>query len=306
MATTRLKARKPEPTRAGHFKGVFYGRPGSGKTWFSLQLPRPFYVDAEGGAIRSQYQERLAAAQGAYLGREDGAATFDGVLEQVRALATESHGYQTLVIDSITKLWNSELAKEQERLGDKDAFGAYKKPAIRQVRRLLDWITKLDMNVVLIAHEVAEWASVDGKREQVGFLPDVYEKVAYELDLTLRVLSLSQGNRVAQVAKSRVLGFPEGSRFNLQLNGVDVSYAQFAERYGKDAIEAASKPIVLATPAQVAEIERMLSVVKVKDEEIEKVLAKANAESWADLTTEQATATVAWLTKKVTTPEESK
>lgn len=308
MATSRLKARKPEPPKLGHFKGVFFGKAGAGKTWFALQLPRPYYVDSEGGAIRSQYQERLQQAQGGYLGREDGAASFDSVIEQIKVLATEKHEYQTLVIDSITKLWTSEIAKEQERMksaGVTDAFGASKKPAVAQIRRMLDWISKLNMNVVLIAHEVGEWANVDGKREEIGRVPDVYEKVAYELDLVLRVVFASQGNRVAHVSKSRILGFPDGSRFDLQVNGKDVSYTEFSQRYGRDAIEQPVKPIVLATPEQLSEITRLLDVVKVEPAEIEKVLTKANAEGWQDLTTEQADATVAWLKRKVTDPKET-
>jgi nicotinamide riboside kinase len=265
---TKLKARKPEAHKTGHVKMVVFGKAGSGKTWLSLQLPTPFYIDVEGGAVRSQYQDRLLQANGAYLARADGAATVAGVIEQVKALATETHAYQTLVIDSLTKLWNSEISKEQERMqasGTVDAFGASKKPAVRQIRRLLDWISKLNMNVVLVCHEMAEWANVDGQRQEIGKIPDCYEKVAYELDLTLRILTVSQGNRIAQVAKSRVLPFPEGSRFNLQVNGQDVSYTQFAERYGKEAIEQPVKPIVLATAEQVAEIERLLSIVKVSD-----------------------------------------
>lgn len=301
MATaTRLKARKPEAQSVGHFKGVFYGKQGVGKTWFALQLPAPFYVDAEAGASRSQYQERLLKAGGAYLGREDGAGSFASVIEQMKALATETHPYQTLVIDSVTKLWNSEIAKEQERLGDKDAFGASKKPAIKEMRRMLDWITKLNMNVVLIAHEVGEWATVDsGKREEVGRVADCWEKVAYELDLTLRVMSVSQGNRVAVVTKSRILGFPDGSRFNLQVNGTDTSYQEFAARYGKDAIEKPTVPVVLATPEQAAEFDRLLAIVKVDPDDIDKMLTKANAESFSDLTTDQAAKAIDWLKKKV-------
>jgi hypothetical protein len=308
MAPRKLKERAPEPPELGHFKGLFYGKPGVGKTWFALQLPRPFY---EGGAVRSQYQERLAQAGGGYFGREEGAGTFDGVIEQVKALATEKHEYQTLVIDSITKLWSGEIAREQERMraaGIPDAFGASKKPAVAQIRRLLDWIGKLDMNVVLIAHEIKEYGvnPITGERGERGVMPDVYEKVSYELDLTLQVVSLAQGNRMAIVTKSRIVGFPDGSRFNLQVNGTDTSYTEFSSRYGKDAIERPVKAIVLATDVQVAEIGRLLDIVKVEPVEIEKVLAKANAETWADLTTEQADATVAWLKRKVTEPKETK
>lgn len=292
---TKLKGKTPAEVQPGHSKILISGPPGSGKSWFATSFPNPYYIDTEGGAERKHYAARIRKAGGAYLGPEDGACDFETIISEIKTLSTEKHEYRTLIIDSITKVFQATVARKSEELGDKDAFGASKKPAIAAMRRILGWLPKLRMNVVFIAHEVAKWEGEGRDRKQVGMIPDVWEKVPYELDLTLRVQSHSRGLRTATVEKSRLLGFPEFERFELQNASGDCGYENFATRYGKDYIEAPSQPVILATPEQVAEIERILSFVKVDADEIEKKLAKYQAESWAELTKDQAALAVKWL-----------
>lgn len=272
---------------------MIYGASGVGKTWFTLTFPTPYYLDTEGGADLAHYQDRLKKAGGAYLGPKDGTLDFGFVIEQMQALATEKHTYKTLIVDSITKLYQTAIANEAERLGDKDAFGASKKPAIAGMRRLVNWAMKLDMNIWFVAHDTAEWG-VDpksGQRTEIGRVADVWDKLIYELHLTLQAVKRGPA-RIAIVKKSRLLGFPDAENFPLE-------YAEFAQRYGKDYIEAETHQIVFATGEQVAEINRLLSVVKVTESEIEKVWTKAGAESWNELSSEQAASTIAWLKKKI-------
>jgi hypothetical protein len=197
----------------------------------------------------------------------------------MQALATEKHPYKTLIIDSITKLFQTAIANEQERLGDKDAFGASKKPAVAGMRRLVNWATKLDMNILFIAHEVPEWG-VNPKsqmREEIGKTPDVWDKLVYELDLGLRIIRRGKEYpATAIVHKSRLLGFPLNDSFPLD-------YDTFAEKYGKDYIEAETKPIVLATPEQVDKIKILLDLFKISPEDQEKMLTKGAASKWEEL-----------------------
>src|SRR3990172_5466939 len=278
----KLKARDPAVVKPGKIKMMTFSKSGIGKTMLSMAFPKPFYIDSEGGARLGHYQDKLKMAGGGYFGVEDGALDFPTVLEQVQALATEKHPYQTLAFGSITKLFQTAIANEAERLGEKDAFGASKKPAIAFMRRLVNWIMLLDMNVLFEAHEVPEWGinPVTRQREEIGQQPDTWDKLIYELDLTLR-LEKRGLSRIAVVRKSRLTGFPEGDTFPLE-------YKAFAERYGIDYIEAPTSQIVLATPEQVSEIKKLLEVVKVDPKDIEKIFSKANADSWEELTTEHA------------------
>ena len=158
-------------------------------------------MDTEGGANLSHYTEKLAAKGGAYFGPDEGSLDFEAVLAEIKLLATEQHQFKTLVIDSVSKLFNTAIAQEAERLGDKNAFGADKKPAVSYMRRLVSWLTRLPMNVLLIAQEKAEWGMVNGQREEIGATFDAWDKLEFELHLALHITK--QGpNRMARVRKN--------------------------------------------------------------------------------------------------------
>lgn len=268
---SKLKAVSPKCAEPSKPKIIIYGKPGVGKTFTSLDFPKCYYIDSENGASRSHYTDKLEKSDGVYLGVEQGSQDFNEVIEQVKALATEEHAYKTLIIDSITKLYNIEIAKEAERLGDKDVFGASKKPAIAFTRKLINWLDKLDMNVILIAHEKVLWAN----EKQVGVTYDAWDKLEYELDLCFNIAK--QGDsRKAFVKKSRLQGFIDNSNFPWDYN-------EFAQRYGKDIIEKESKQLILATPGQVEEVKKLLDLVKIPEKDIEKWFAAAKAESWEEM-----------------------
>lgn len=291
MKSPVLKAKAPELIQPGKTKAMLYGVSGVGKTWFTLSFPTPYYIDTEGGADLRHYQDRLKAAHGVYMGPEDGSLDFGTVIEQMQALATKEHAYKTLIIDSITKLYQTAIANEAERLGDKDAFGASKKPAIASMRRLVNWAMRLDMNIWFVAHEITEWGTVNGQRQEIGKVPDCWDKLVYELDLTLRMIKTGN-DRLAVVKKSRLTGFPDADTFPL-------NYEEFATRFGKDYIEAAPKTITLATPEQVTEIERLSGVIKLPADEAEKILDRAGASAWSELSEAQASKTITWLNNKI-------
>jgi len=298
--TTALKARHPDEVKPGHIHGAMFGKPGAGKTWFALSFPTPYYIDCEGGASLGHYMRRLKESDGAYYGVEDGSSDFYSLIGQIQALATEKHKYRTLVIDSITKIYQLAIAKEQERLGEgKDVFGASKKPAIANMRRLLTWISRLDMNVWFVAHQTSEWGMVDGERKEIGAIADVWDKLSYELHLVLHVQHPNRSLRTATVTKSRLVGFPEFGRFNLQDGDRDVGYEEFAKRYGRDYLEADAAPVILATEKQLKDIDRLTGIIKLSDSEIERVLNRANAAAYEELTESQAASFLTWLAKKI-------
>lgn len=288
---TKLKGKSPELIKPGKIKAVLYGISGIGKTTLALSFPAPYYFDVEGGAKGPQYRELLKKSGGAYLGPEDGTLSFDTLIDQMKALAAEDHPYKTLIVDSLTKLFQTTIANEQERLGSKDAFGASKKPAVAAMRRMVMWATRLDMNIWFICHEAAEWGVVDGQRAEIGKIPDCWDKLIYELDLSVQAVKNGPA-RIAVVKKSRLANFPDGERFALD-------YAEFAARHGKEIVESASAPIMLATPDQVSEVNKLLGIITVPESDIEKGFAKAGVERWEDMTGDQITAWIGYLKKKI-------
>jgi hypothetical protein len=290
---SKLKAKDPKAAEPSKPKIVLSGIYKVGKTWFALGFPNVYYIDTEKGADRDHYTDRLKAGGGVYMGPEDGTLDPDVIIDQFKALATEKHPYKTVVVDSITKIYNTLIAKEQERLGDKDAFGASKKLAISFMRRLVMWTTRLDMNIIFIAHEKAEWGlDSSGQRVEIGKTADVWEKLPYELELWLHA-SKRGNSRVLTVRGSRLKGFPEGDVFPME-------YAEFASRFGKDIVEKSTAPIVLASEEQVAEIKRLVDLLKIDSETQAKWLEKANAENFSEFNTDQAAKIIEALNKKLT------
>jgi hypothetical protein len=224
---SKLRGKDPKTAEPSKPKVLIFGKPGVGKTWTAIDFPAVYYIDSEGGADLEHYTDKLVKAGGVYMGPADGANDFAVLIDQVKALATEKHTYRTLVIDSISKVFNTAVAIEADRLGDKNAFGADKKPAIAAMRQLVAWLQRLDMNVVLIAHEKVEWGqNNNGERVEVGQTFDCWDKLEYELHLALRILKQGK-SRKAFVRKSRLTGFPEGEMFAWE-------YDTFADRYGRE------------------------------------------------------------------------
>jgi hypothetical protein len=278
MMVSKLRAVAPKAAEPSKPKCLIFGKPGVGKTWASLDFPSVYYVDTEGGADLQHYTSKLEKSGGMYLGPEQGSLSFDTVMEQVQALATEQHHYRTLVIDSISKLFNMEIANEAERIehaGKKDEFGLSRKPAVAYMRKLTSWLQRIDMNVVMIAHEKSSWGLVNGQRAEIGVTFDCWDKLEYELHLCLNI-SKAGPNRIARVGKSRLTGFPEGTTFPW-------SYSDFSERYGRDVIEKEAKQIVLASEEQIAEVNRLLGVVKLPDGMVEKWFKAASVDAWTEM-----------------------
>lgn len=289
---SKLLAIAPDAVEPKHPKVVVFGPPGVGKTWTSLDFPAVYYIDTEGGADLDHYRAKLRTSGGMYLGPEQGSLDFDVVIGQIQALGTERHTYRTVVIDSISKLWNTALTDEQESLGDKDAFGAYKKLPTRKFGSLIKWVNRLDMNVVFICHQKEIWGLNDKKqREVIGYGPDGQDKLEYDLHLVLRIAK--QGpSRYAYIGKSRLQGFPEGER-------IEWSYSEFASRYGQDVIEKEATPLVLATEEQVAELHRLLGIVKMPEDWEAKIFKAANIDAWEDIDATKIEAVFGMLKKRL-------
>jgi hypothetical protein len=273
---SKLLAVSPDAVEPKKPKVLVFGPPGVGKTWASLDFPSVYYVDTEGGADLDHYRAKLRNSGGAYLGPDQGSLDFDVVISQIQALATEQHQYRTVVIDSISKLWNVALSDEQEALGSKDAFGAFKKAPTRKFNSLVKWTSRLDMNAIFIAHQKDQWGlDGQGQRTMTGYTYDGQEKLEYDLHLVLRIAKVGS-SRYAYIGKSRLPSFPEHENF-------DWSYQEFAARYGQDVIEKEAAPLVLASPEQIEELNRLLDIVKMPEGWKDKIFKAASVDEWSEM-----------------------
>lgn len=285
--TTKLLAKPPKQAEPSKPKILIFGKAGVGKTWTSLDFPGCYYIDTEGGADLAHYTDKLEKSGGVYMGPNEGALDFKTVIDQVKALATEKHDYKTLIIDSVSKLFNQCVSIEAVRLGDKNAFGADKKPAIANMRQLVSWISKLDMNVIFIAHEKMTW--IDEKQGPMTF--DCWDKLDYELHLCMQILKKGS-DRVAIVRKSRLTEFPDASQ-------IPWSYDEFAKRYGKEVMEKKAVAIEVAKTDDVLEVKRLLENVRVSQDVIDKWFTSAAVNTWEEMTTDQIAKVITHLKSKI-------
>lgn len=284
-----LKAVKPEVVKPGKPKFMISGKSGVGKTMFALSFEKPYFIDTEGGATREQYMKKLVDNGGAYFGKEQGSQDFRIVIEQIKELATTKHPFKTLVIDSFSKLYNVESSIAEEKVGSD--YGRDKKEANKPTRQLMRWLDKLDMTAILVAHVKDKWERRGRDIVYVGTTFDGFDKLEFDLDLWVEAQKLGD-ERTFVVKKSRVASFPEGKEF-------DLNYSKFCDTYGKDVMESEAKPLVMATPEQVAEIKHLVEVVKLDEELIAKWLAKAEADSWDEMSKDQIEKCLSFIKAKI-------
>lgn len=284
-----LKGIKPEIVKARKPHIMLSGEPGTGKSFFALNWDAPFYIDTEAGAQREQYTKKLIENHGVYMGPEQGSQDFSEVLTQVRELATTKHNFKTIVIDSFSKLYNIEAASAEDRIGSD--FGKDKREADKPTRKLLSWLARCDLNVILVTHSKDKWERRERELIYAGTTYDGYKKLHYELDLWL-MTKMVGNKRYATIVKSRIDSFP-------MLTDINLDVETFKKLYGASVIDEAVVPITLAEPSQIAEIKRIVDLLKITEEDLDKWLTKAQAVELEDLSRDNAAKFLAFLEGKL-------
>lgn len=260
-----LKAKKPAMIES-RLKALFYGNAGVGKTMAAIQFPKPYIIDTEGSTNKPQYVKAIDKVDGAVLMTVD----FDEMVSEVRELLTTQHDYKTLVIDSLTLLYNDLLDKAERKVGTD--FGRHYGEANKRMKQLLNLLFRLDMNVIITSHSKNEYGQ---NLAILGQTFDCYKKLDYLFDLVFEIQKRGT-QRVGLVKKSRIESFPDGENFPF-------SYDEIANIYGRTVLERDAVAQELATPEQVKEIERLIDLLKVPEEIYQKWLDKASSDNWNDM-----------------------
>ncbi len=283
-----LRGVKPKSIQK-RLKCLFFGPSGVGKTTAAIQFPRPYLIDTERGAENDQYVKLLEQAGGAYFFTTD----FDELLKESVSLLTEKHEYRTLIIDPLTVVYNDLLEKSAKSLATREdpegmAFGRHKSKADRQVKHLLNLLLRLDMNIIITSHAKKVWGAgmVD-----LGETFDCYGKLDYLLDLVFYIQKRGK-ERVGVVKKTRIEAFPEGDTFPF-------NYEEIAGRYGRDVLERAARIETLASADQVFELRRLVELLKVPEDTVDKWLDKAQADRFEEMPADAAGKCIEYLTKQI-------
>jgi len=273
-----LRGVKPEAVQK-RLKALFYGSAGVGKTTAAIQFPKPYLIDTERGAENDQYVKMLESAGGAIYQTTD----FDDMLTEIKSLLTEKHEYKTLIIDPLTTVyadlcekWASKLAKQsKDPNSDGTEFQRHRDKADTQIKHLLKLLLRLDMNVIITSHLKVKWEKVGNDFKEAGNTFDCYKKLDYLFDVVFEIQKRGK-DRVGLVKKSRIESFPDGDTFPF-------CYEEIATRYGRDVLERDAVAEELATPEQVKELTRLIELLKISEDIVQKWLDKANAEKLEEM-----------------------
>lgn len=266
-----LRGIKPK-TIQKRLKALFYGNAGVGKTTAAIQFPRPYLIDTERGAENDQYIKVLDKAGGAIFQTTD----FEELINEVKSLLTEKHDFKTLIIDPLTTLYNDLLDKCAQKVGTE--FGKHYGEANKKMKHLLTLLARLDMNVIITSHAKNEYGD---NMKVLGSTFDCYKKLDYLFDLVFEIQKRGKGpnaERVGAVRKSRIETFPDGDVFPF-------SYEEVANKYGREVLERDAVCEMLATVEQIQELHRLIEIVKLPEETIQKWLSKSDSESFEEMNT---------------------
>lgn len=164
------------------------GLPGVGKTTIGALFPKPVFVQVEdGSSVFDTWEDDDKPMMFPSLPRADArtkASTIDEMLNQLRALATSDHEYETLVIDSVTSLhalFEHEVCVQYGVDNIGEAAGSYGKGYLvvkemhGKIKEACDHLrSKKNMTVVFLAH-----AGI----KKIKNRPDADEYTVYTLDM---------------------------------------------------------------------------------------------------------------------------
>lgn len=271
-----LRAKKPEVSKA-RFKALVYANTGVGKTHFCCSFPETYYIDSENLTHYPHLVQMIIDNNGEHVEIRE----LSDIIKEVKELLSVKHRFKTLVIDSLSFPCGLLANLEADRLAAKSAgsegteFGANLAKAKRLTLHLGILLSRLDMNVIVTAHEKTRY--VNGA--EVGKTYDINEKMAYSLGTVLHLRQ--QGNsKKAFIEKSRYPQVKLGEMIDFQ-DGFETIKEIFGENIFKDE----SLTEELATPEQIAECKRLIQLCNISDETVQKWCIKAEAQGLDEMNT---------------------
>lgn len=302
-----LDAVKPSKINK-RFRSIFYGGPGLGKTLTSISFPRPYVIDTEAGCENDQYVRILEKGKGVVLKTLD----YNQIISNLSSLRTENHPYKTLIIDSITYLYQRLVIEAENNPAVKKGWGGPYIYARNKIKEIISAILKLDMNAILICHEKIKYSTggyiscIVGEKEEKNSdgttsittvwgtkknpIPegevesinaDGPKDICHMLDLVLHVRSTGIGVKSnASIIKSRFDNFKEGSVINF-------NFKEIAELYGKDSFEKDSVPVNLASKEQIDKLQFLIDKTETNSSTVHRWLKKADATCFSEMESEK-------------------
>lgn len=272
-----LRAKKPIVKEA-RLKTLIYGNKGTGKTHLCCSFPSPYYIDTEGLEDYPHFVDMILKNKGDIVRLND----IDEIIKEVKDLMSTKHDYKTLIIDSISFPYAWLTQMEAERLCKKSPktegteYGANLAKAKRLIFQLGILLSRLDMNVVVISHEKTLYAD----NKEIGKTFDVNEKLAYSLGSVWNLKLIGKDDHKLYIEKSRYTEMKTGDLIDF-----NEGYIAIENLFGKEIFVRESKCESLANSDQVKEFNRLVSLLNLPDETIQKWLRNGGAQEVDELST---------------------
>lgn len=270
-----LRAKKPIIKQA-RIKTLLYADKGAGKTHFCCSIPNTYYIDTEG----LEHYPHLVGMLNENGGEIVYLAEITEIIKEVQSLLSTKHSFKTVVIDSISFPYAWLAQMEAERLMKKTPntegteFGANIAKAKRLTFQLGILLSRLDMNVIVVAHEKAKF--VDNK--DAGKTFDINDKLAYSLGAVWN-LRLQGTHRKLFVEKSRYSELKTG-----ELIDFDDGYNIIKELFGENIFMREINIEELITEQQINDLQHLFNILRISEEQVNKTLTIGGANSIEELT----------------------
>jgi hypothetical protein len=289
-----LRAKKPvlQPNR---FRGVIFGNTGVGKTHFVLSMPEVYYIDTEGVEKYKKFTEMLTSNNSEIIAIND----LQEIINEVKELLSTKHHYKTLVIDSISVPCAHLSHMEAERLAKKSKgtegteFGANLAKVKRLTYQLGILLSRLDMNVIVTAHEKAKYENINGQSTETGKIADVNDKLIYCLGSSFH-LYVAGGKRMISVQKTRYSEFKP-----FEFVEFEDGYGVLKKRFGEEVFLRESIAEKLATKEQIKELIRLINLLNIPEEKQQKWMTGANSSTFDEMKEEIMVKLIAHLKSQV-------
>jgi len=273
-----MALRATKQRRKPRLRCLIYGPPGAGKTTAAIQFPSPYIIDTEGGT--DYYGEIIERSAGAVFRT----SSIDEVIREVRALATESHPYKTIVLDPFTTLFDTAVEEGMALKGDE--FGKHTAYAKSKSKALIRMMDAADMNIVLTSHEAPRWDA--GK--EAGTKPAGWADLPYFADVVFALRTIGK-KRMARVEKCRPKWFEDQGQF-------EWSFEAISDAVGPD-LFADVEQAVFATEEQAERLRHLTGMVKGGDERLAKFMSRMNAEAITDIKADEVSAVISKLEQEI-------
>jgi len=295
---------KKKPRR---LKAFIYGKSGVGKTVGVLKLcPNAMIIDTEDG---TEFYDDFIEQQGSEVLRTNDVPE---ILACLKGLEENPREFSSLIIDPVTSIWESlqtrwtdiftetALRRNKHHQVATEDFGmTFWSKVKAQHTRLNTWIKRLDMNIVMTAHEKDMWSDESGTLKKVGITYNGMKDLEYLFDVVFR-MELNGDKRLVHCIKERT--FPGPLHFEKKTFEWDSD--KIREYWGVEDMDRIPDPVVPATDEQVKRMKHLVDILSPPVARMAAWRGAAKCREWSEFPYDKLAKCIAVLEKELSVREQ--